>query len=59
VHNFDGPSHVEYVPSDEQPSQGCVLRRKKPAVPSSVRDDGQQANGHRTQPAQHNELSQG
>jgi hypothetical protein len=41
VHKFNGPSHVEYVPSDEQPSQGCLLRRKKPAIPSSVRDDGQ------------------
>jgi hypothetical protein len=59
VHKFDGPRHVECVQSDEQPSQGSLLRRQKPAVPSPVRDDGQQTHGLRTQSSRQNELSQG
>lgn len=59
VHKFDGPSLVEYISSDEQPSQGRLLCCQKPAVPSSDRDDSQQTHGHHTQSAQHDELSQG
>jgi hypothetical protein len=59
VHKFHGPSHVEYIPSDEQPSQGRLLCCQKPAVPSSVRDDSQQTHGLCTQSAQHHVLSQG
>jgi hypothetical protein len=36
-----------------------LLCCQKPAVPSPVRDDSQQTHGHRTQSAQHDELSQG
>jgi hypothetical protein len=59
VHKFNGPSCVEYIPSDEQPSQGRLLCCQKSAVPSSIRDDSQQTHGHRTQSAEYDELSQG